>query len=328
MSGETANIPILTIAIPTYNRSKLLLECLNNLTKEVNELENPEVVEILISDNASTDCTRKMLEEKFSEIKYYCNEKNMGVEYNVDRCFQYANGQYTYILSDDDILLPGSLDEIIKMILRYKPNFIHLNTVNFYRKFIDLAHCTEPRLRLVQNVVTNDKNSFFELVNIHVTYLSSSVYRTSIAKTVDRNRYKGEFISSGQTVLYCLKEPGNYIAIKQPCVAGRGGNTGGYNLYTVWVKGYRRLILQIGDEAGIEEKILKKVYKKTMRKQVLGFILAFRTTEKGLSLENRHYIFEGVKEFPALWIPFIVATYAPPKFLMFIMQIYQRCKRK
>ena len=212
--------------------------------------------------------------------------------------------------------------------LETNPNFIHLNTVNFYKEFRGASQCTKPRLNLTQNLITEDKTAFFEVVNIHITFLSSSVYKTSIAKSVDRNLYKGELISSGQTVLQCLKEPGKYIVIQYPCVACRGGNTGGYNLFTVWVKGYKHLILEIGYETGIEQTTLKQVYKKTMRKYVFNFILTFRTTETGLSLQNRQYIFGGVKEFPSLWFPLIFVTYAPSKLLRYILTVYQRNIRK
>ena len=212
--------------------------------------------------------------------------------------------------------------------IEHEPNYIYINAVNFYKKFTSISDCKSPRLRISENVITNNKEYFFELVNIQITLLSTSIYRTSIAKKVNRNLYKGEFIASAQTVLECLKEDGTYIAFKEPCIAARSGNTGGYNLFTVWVKGYKRLILQLGKEAGIKEAVLKRIYKKTMLKDVLKLILAFRTTETGLGLENRHYIFRGVKEFPILWFPLVTATYLPSKCLMILRKIYMGCKRK
>lgn len=326
MSNQIEGPPILSIVIPTYNRCGFLKECLQSLVKELKGLHSLDDVEVIISDNASTDNTRKMLERDFPEIKYFCNRENMGVEYNVNKCFEYAAGEYIYILSDDDILLSGSLKEIMRAI-GHNPNFIYLNAVNFYKELADFSTSKRPRLNILQDVITDDKMEFFKLVNIQITFLSTSIFRGSIAKSVDRSLYEGEFIASGQTVLSCLKEPGKYVAIGRPCVAARSGTTGGYNLYTVWVKGYKRLIMQVGCEAGIARPILKSVYKKTMLTQILKFILLFRTTEKGLGLENRHYIFNGIKEFPSLWIPFVLATYSPTKVLMILRKIHVRYKK-
>ena len=327
MNSIVTRTILLSIIIPTYNRCDFLKECLKSVEKEIQKIPKPETIELIISDNASTDSTKEMLKNNFPNITYFCNERNVGVEENVDRCFKYAQGKYTYILSDDDILLPGSLKRIMEVI-ENEPNYIYINAINFYKKFTSIPDCKSPRLKIPGNIITKNKEYFFELVNIQITLLSTSIYRTSIAKKVNRNLYKGEFIASAQTVLECLKEDGTYIAFKEPCIAARSGTTGGYNLFTVWVKGYKRLILQLGKETGIKEKILKRVYKKTMLKDVLKLILAFRTTETGLGLENRHYIFQGVKEFPILWLPLIAATYLPSKCLMFLREIYMECKHK
>lgn len=308
IKDNNVNPPLLTIAIPTYNRRRLLNECLEAILKEINETNTRDSIEIIISDNASTDGTEEMIREKYSFIEYHRNASNLGVEQNVDKCFSYAHGEYTFIFSDDDILLPGALSEIIKAI-RIKPNFIHLNTVSFYKRYTGLT--SKPRLDIKKNIVTTNKNRYFELVNIYITFLSSSIYKTDIAKSIDRSIYQGTFTSSGQTVLFCLKQEGKYVIVAKPCVAGRGGNTGGYNLFTVWVKGYRDMIIGTGVEIGLNRKTIKKVYKYTMLKYVREFIHSYRTTEKGLSLEHRNYIFKGIYDFPSLWIPLLFVTYAP-----------------
>ena len=54
--------PILTIAIPTYNRKKYLKECLDHVIPQVGE-----DIELIVCDNASEDGTDEFME-------YFCQK--------------------------------------------------------------------------------------------------------------------------------------------------------------------------------------------------------------------------------------------------------------
>jgi abequosyltransferase len=54
--------PILTIAIPTYNRDFILSKALDNLLPQLSIYEDD--IELIISDNASTDNTQEVIKEK------------------------------------------------------------------------------------------------------------------------------------------------------------------------------------------------------------------------------------------------------------------------
>ena len=76
--------PLLSICIPTYNRGNYLRKCLQSIEIQLDKkphLQN--LVEIVISDNHSTDTTKEVVNEfipKFSHIKYVVNEKNVGFD--------------------------------------------------------------------------------------------------------------------------------------------------------------------------------------------------------------------------------------------------------
>src|SRR4051812_3382863 len=98
--------PLLTIAIPTYNRASLLNACLSALAKEFGG--NPDI-EVLVSDNASTDDTEKIVqshkEVSFPGLLYVKNNANLGADYNIRQAFEKATGKFVWIFSDDDIFL-------------------------------------------------------------------------------------------------------------------------------------------------------------------------------------------------------------------------------
>lgn len=95
-----------TIAIPTYNRSKFLAEAIKSV------LEQTYIdFELLIVDNASTDRTKKVV-KSFNDprINYHRNKKNIGMMRNWNKCIELSNGKYLMILGDDDMLYPNFID--------------------------------------------------------------------------------------------------------------------------------------------------------------------------------------------------------------------------
>jgi glycosyltransferase involved in cell wall biosynthesis len=94
-------MPLLTIAIPTFNRRRVLELQLNELLKL-----NSEDVEILVSDNNSDDGTREFLESLDSQLprlRKIRNESNLGFDGNLKSLYQAAHGDFVWFLSDDDL---------------------------------------------------------------------------------------------------------------------------------------------------------------------------------------------------------------------------------
>jgi len=109
--------PLLTIAIPTYNRAKLLELCLDSIIEQVKR--SPESIEILLFNNASTDNTSEVARKYIAEypsIHYSENDKNYGPDYNIAKCFRLAKAKYVWVFSDDDLLLPRALERIMPLL--------------------------------------------------------------------------------------------------------------------------------------------------------------------------------------------------------------------
>jgi glycosyltransferase involved in cell wall biosynthesis len=98
---------MVTLAIPTFNRLELLKRAVASaLTQSYKNLE------IIISDNASTDGTPEylgLLDDV--RIKVFLGEKNLGMVANWDHCLANACGDYFLLMSDDDALFEESAIE-------------------------------------------------------------------------------------------------------------------------------------------------------------------------------------------------------------------------
>jgi glycosyltransferase involved in cell wall biosynthesis len=116
------NKPILSICIPTYNREKYLEECLESIIHQ--EWFSEEGIEIIISDNASIDNTSglvKKYQDQYPNIKYFRNDENIGPLKNILKLPNYANGEYIWFLSDDDMMTDITIKTTIEVIEKEKP---------------------------------------------------------------------------------------------------------------------------------------------------------------------------------------------------------------
>jgi glycosyltransferase involved in cell wall biosynthesis len=129
---NSTNYPFITIGIPTYkrpNRLKVLLESISaqeGLT-DINW-------EVIVSDNCSEDNTAKVVfdfKSRISQLKYFCNEQNIGADNNIRSLIDKASGKFVWILPDDDGISDNmSLRNIINEIksLYKEPSLIILNS--------------------------------------------------------------------------------------------------------------------------------------------------------------------------------------------------------
>jgi len=109
--------PLVTIAIPTFNRLNLLKEAI--LSASSQSYKN---LEIIVSDNFSGDGTIDFLKQlKDSRIRVNINTKNIGMVGNWQQCLDMAQGEYFLMMSDDDKFL--SNDAILKMIEGFKVGY-------------------------------------------------------------------------------------------------------------------------------------------------------------------------------------------------------------
>jgi len=80
---------------------------------------NPDV-EVIILDGGSIDDTAQVVSrrsEKCKNIYFYHQEFRGGIAQDIDSLVDLANGDYIWLFSADDIMLPGSIDKILCSIL-------------------------------------------------------------------------------------------------------------------------------------------------------------------------------------------------------------------
>ena len=117
---------ILTISIPTYNRAQELEVLLSEILSQVRDVPAGNV-NVLVSDNASTDGTKRMVDsmrQKFAErsveLKYVRNDENIGFSRNVINAVGKADGEFVLIMGDDDSLEPHTIGFLLEAVDRHR----------------------------------------------------------------------------------------------------------------------------------------------------------------------------------------------------------------
>jgi glycosyltransferase involved in cell wall biosynthesis len=113
---------LLTIAIPTYNRAKLLDTQLSWLALAVKGFEDE--IEIFVSDNCSTDNTQEVIKKwkaQLSNITFNSckNVENIGVLKNIMNCLKSASTKYVWAIGDDDPIQDRAISYAINKFKQY-----------------------------------------------------------------------------------------------------------------------------------------------------------------------------------------------------------------
>jgi len=170
---------LLSICIPTYNRIDSLNDCLNSIfiaDKNQNNLE----YEVCISDNGSEEDTDKIIEMYKSKlkIKYNKNEKNLGFALNAIKTVSMSQGDYIWMIGNDDLLMPDALNKLQKI---FKENndveYFFINSFHLSLEFIkkhkrpfDTANLPISKMKTISEIKQNKKVKFWDVIDPQVSW--------------------------------------------------------------------------------------------------------------------------------------------------------------
>jgi hypothetical protein len=209
----------LTICIATINRASFIAETLDTIISQL----APDA-EIVIVDGASTDDTRAVVERYLEHpaVRYFVEATNSGVDADYDKAVQYARGRYCWLMTDDDLMLPGAVAEVIAA----TADGIDAIVVNTQVRNRDLRTCLNPRQMAVttgQDVDTGIDSPALRQAIQQLTFIGSVVVRRDFWLSRERTAYFGSlFIHVG--VLFGNPPVSRLRLIARPLVILRYGN--------------------------------------------------------------------------------------------------------
>lgn len=107
-------LPTLSVIVPNYNHAKYLDFSLPSILKQ-----SFQPLEVIVLDDASTDNSVEVIRgyaAKTPLVRLVQNEKNLGVMPNLNKGVGLARGQYVFIGSADDEVLPGLFEKSMNLL--------------------------------------------------------------------------------------------------------------------------------------------------------------------------------------------------------------------
>jgi glycosyltransferase involved in cell wall biosynthesis len=108
--------PLLSICIPTFNRSALLELMLQSLYGQISGFEGQ--VQLVLSDNASTDTTWDVI-SYYKNKPYVCAVRLTASEYytaNWANVIEAASGEFVWVIGDDDWIVTDGVSRVFSAI--------------------------------------------------------------------------------------------------------------------------------------------------------------------------------------------------------------------
>lgn len=224
--------PFFSIIVPTYNRANLLALAVQSVLNQ--SLAN---LEIVISDGASTDNTRKVVEAiKDDRVRYFNTGGKVPVADNYQNGLNHARGEYITFLSDDDAYTPNLLEKVKRIIDQERAEIVGYQYCRYYHDELHDFDRNIPRNSLLiskfDGSVTkfDSKEALEQVLALHglrdvpvntrfiCPYLSNATYhrsvfdrlrkvRASLFDTVPPDIYLAAAVFYMAESYHCLDEP-------------------------------------------------------------------------------------------------------------------------
>jgi abequosyltransferase len=250
--------PLLTIAIPTYNRRDCLTQLLEVLMPQ---LDGETRVQLVISDNASGDDTPAVVESfrnRGLQLLYNRNENNLGADGNFIRCYEIARGEYVWIFGDDDILVPGGLHQVLTCLGTREYDLLYLRATGFQSKYQE-SHQTLFSGK-VRCFATPEDFALYAFT--HLTFISANISRKATLESVpheDFSKLVGTSLVQLSWTFSLLKNNARCAVLLDRVVANRTDNGGDHGTCEVFGSNLKAIVKEyFGTQSSIGSAILNR----------------------------------------------------------------------
>lgn len=268
--------PLLTIAIPTWNRASFLALNLERLSQE--GLNTWDLVEVLISDNASTDGTQRVVSEAVAvgmPVRYIRNAENIGSDANIAQCFNLALGKYVLILGDDDLFVDGALQLLLEQLAKGAYGVVCLRPYGFesdFRKEYPGSGGGEKIFR--------DAGAFLAAIGPLMTLISSCAISKQLLPKVDARQFCGDNLVQVHLVLRAALVARENLFLDRYLIACKRNNSGGYDFSQVFVSNLGA-VLDSCKSLGLTESAILAIESRLMLAYYPFYLLRQRLSKSG-----------------------------------------------
>lgn len=210
----------LSICIATYQRAQFIGETLDSIISQM----EPDV-ELVVVDGASLDNTREVVEQyqtKYPPLRYFREMVNSGIDRDFDKAVLYAEGEYCWLMTDDDLIKPGAIRQVLSEI----EHGHDLIVANSEVRTVDFSKMLKPCLMeglTDKHYDSGNADEFMAEMANGLSFIGSVIIRRKAWLTRDRGPYYGTlFVHVGVIFQHPPIEKVQFIS--EPLIVIRYGN--------------------------------------------------------------------------------------------------------
>jgi abequosyltransferase len=230
----TQQRPLLTLTIPTYNRAVFLRQFLDSVRDQI--VSNPEV-EVIVSDNASTDETPEIMKEELqrgTRLTYIRNPENIGPDANFLQCYERASGKYVWVMGDDDVLAPNALKRIVESLSGDEFELVYLTPFGFEGSDAPPRNpsATQRNVR-----VFDDPEPFVRRVHFFFAMISANIVNKDRVESIGHEPFSklvGSNLIHLGWIFTALRGHHKSLLVDEKLFGYRCENTGGFGICRVF----------------------------------------------------------------------------------------------
>lgn len=287
----------LSICIPTYNHSRYLETMLARLTSL--EVFCEGNVEVVISDNASTDTTRavgKAYEGAYpGRVRYFRNVENV-FDANFGLALSRGTGRFLKLANDTILFSQEGLAEMLAAVRRWR----EVRPVLFFSN-----QGGSPN-----EIVCNSFDALLEEISFHSTWIGSfGIWKTDFDALSDISRARD--LQLIQVDVLC-----RMMSVKKQAVVNRmkfgvslpRTSIGEYNLAKVFGRNYFSIFNEYVKRGELSHVVLRRERYRMLRYHILPFYLSLSVKHAFPKSGYLRYLVRDYWASPFYWItvPFVV----------------------
>lgn len=145
--------PVCSVCIANYNGVGIIEDCLDSVLAQ----SWSETFEIIVHDDASSDASVVLIQERYPQVRLLLSEKNVGFCVSNNRMVEAANGKYVLLLNNDAALLPNALQCLYEQTIKIgQPAILGMPQYDFAsHELLDIGNSLDPFLNPIPNLDTD-----------------------------------------------------------------------------------------------------------------------------------------------------------------------------
>lgn len=202
----------ISICIPQYNRIEYL-----KISLQIIKLQQNVDIEVLISDDASTDNTSEQIAELQKNypfpLHYHRFEKNQGYDRNLRKSLEMATGEYCFILGNDDTLSDkDALSRLERFLVENNmPDVGFCNSADYFNS-------EEVQIRAKNSEIIGNGPEIALKYYSSFSFVAGLIYKKSAFDSVNTIKLDGSIYVQIYLATLIIIRGGNLFTFKEPLV--------------------------------------------------------------------------------------------------------------